>query len=68
MTGDPVWWQYVNDGITSISADVLPAFRWLVSNPAPTQPWANAGQCCGGAAGLDYAVSLRAACSAAAQG
>ena len=60
VTGDVKYWDLVLDGATSIACEAVPAFRWLLDTPEPTVAWANAGQCCGGAAALNFLLQITA--------
>jgi len=56
ITGDLSFWEKILKGLEAVSAHALPHFDWL-TQPAPeAAPWANVGQCCGGAAGLNFAL------------
>jgi hypothetical protein len=38
--------------VATVAEHALPNFDWLLQPQPAAAPWTNAGQCCGGAAGL----------------
>jgi hypothetical protein len=60
------WWSLVLAGVTSVASEALPAFTWLegtgttagTAGSTGVEAWANVGQCCGGAAGLNFMLQV----------